>query len=325
LLAACAPIRGSGEPPRGEEARAAAGVTTPVPILVPELVAGFPHDAEAFTQGLVYDPLTHLLFEGTGWWEQSELRAVEVATGTRLYHQTLAGLQLQPGAQRGAEPHFGEGIALVGDELVQLTWSSQMAVRWRRDAGARRLVHLGQHPYEGEGWGLCHDGEALYRSDGSHTITRHDADDFSVQGRFTLPPEEIDRLLASLPEYSPLNEDASFAVPPGAVQPNELECAGSTFLANLYGTAWIVEFDRSGRILAVLDIRRLWDAEVAAGGARDIDHVPNGIAQVPADAPFVPPGAAAPGARFFLLTGKRWRSVFLVRVPALEARGAPAR
>src|SRR5439155_21275230 len=84
-----------------------------LPLFGFEVVNTFPHDANAFTQGLVFDG--GQLYESTGIEGQSTLRRVEIATGKVLDRHDLD------------QQYFGEGLALVGDELVQLTWKHGVA------------------------------------------------------------------------------------------------------------------------------------------------------------------------------------------------------
>lgn len=118
------------------------------------VVATYPHDITAFTQGLVY--ADGELFESTGLQGESTLRRVEIATGRVLQQLKVP------------EPYFAEGLALVGDALVQLTWQHRLGFVYDRKTFAKRRTF----PYHTEGWGLAHDGAArLVMSDGSDTLT----------------------------------------------------------------------------------------------------------------------------------------------------------
>lgn len=127
----------------------ARGETVPPPF---EVVAEFPHDTAAYTQGLVWDNGTVL--ESTGRYGQSELRRVELATGKVLQSVPLAGNR------------FGEGLARVGDRLYLLTWESKVGYVF----DARTLAPVDSFTYEGEGWGLATDGASLFMSDGSDSL-----------------------------------------------------------------------------------------------------------------------------------------------------------
>ena len=143
----------------------ATGVVDGVERLRIEVLASYPHDSEAFTQGLLYHD--GLLFESTGLVGQSWVRKVEWETG-RVLSQVALG-----------EGLFGEGLARVGGHLIQLTWQAGVAVVRRQSD----LEEVKRFRYEGEGWGLCARGQTLVMSDGSDTLTERRADDFSVLRR----------------------------------------------------------------------------------------------------------------------------------------------
>ncbi len=140
-------------------------VRDPVPVFSFETTARYPHDRGAFTQGLIY--LNGTLYEGTGRYGESELREVDLATGT-----VLARRELPPN-------RFGEGITVRGDRLYQLTWKAGEGYIYSRSTFER----VGEYSYNGEGWGLATDGERLIMSDGSATLRFLDADTFEVVRR----------------------------------------------------------------------------------------------------------------------------------------------
>lgn len=117
-----------------------------------QVVNVFPHDPQAFCQGLVYD--NGQLYEGTGENGTSSLRLVELDTGRVLKHVPLD------------RRFFGEGITLLGDSIYQLTWKSRRAFVFDRET----LAYQRTLQYRGEGWGLTHDGTHLIMSDGSSTL-----------------------------------------------------------------------------------------------------------------------------------------------------------
>jgi glutaminyl-peptide cyclotransferase len=119
------------------------------PIAGYRVVRVFPHDSQAFTQGLAY--FDGLLYEGTGLIGRSSIRKVKLENGEVLQIQKI-------------DPqYFGEGIAVVGDRLFSLTWQSGVGFIFDR-ATFRRT---GTFTYRGEGWGLTHDGARLIMSDGT--------------------------------------------------------------------------------------------------------------------------------------------------------------
>lgn len=127
-----------------------------------EVLHVFPHDPDAFTQGLLFDGDT--LFEGTGLYGQSSLRRVDLETG-----QVLQQLNLSPS-------YFGEGIVVWEDTIIQLTWQNHIAFVYDRDS----FQLLDTHTYATEGWGLTHNGAHLIMSDGSSTLYFRDPITFDV-------------------------------------------------------------------------------------------------------------------------------------------------
>ena len=125
-----APVSCSGE----DESRA--------PLLDYRVLAKLPHDPAAFTQGLAFADGS--LWEGTGRRGQSTLRRVEPSTG-----EVLASVSLD------AEL-FGEGIALLDDRILQLTWTSRRGLVYERSS----LERVGEFTYRGQGWGLTYDHDA---------------------------------------------------------------------------------------------------------------------------------------------------------------------
>src|SRR5215208_1697142 len=122
------------------------------PVAGYRVVHVFPHDSEAFTQGLVYRD--GLFYEGTGLNGRSTIRKVKIETGQVMQLQKLDS------------QYFGEGIAILNDTLFQLTWQSGIAFLYDR----MTFTRTGTLSYTGEGWGLTHDGRRLIMSDGTATL-----------------------------------------------------------------------------------------------------------------------------------------------------------
>jgi len=129
-----------------------------------EVVSAFPHDTNAFTQGLAY--CEGQLYEGTGLNGRSSIRRVELATGRVLQQYDLPW------------KYFGEGITLWGDKLIQLTWTSGTGFLYDR----RSFRLLSSFSYPTAGWGLTHDGTRLIMSDGSATLSLLEPDTFAQTG-----------------------------------------------------------------------------------------------------------------------------------------------
>jgi glutamine cyclotransferase len=218
---------------------------TPIPAATPvrsvevlryRVVMTYPHDVEAFTQGLVYTG--DRLFESTGLRGRSSLREVDLPTGRVLRRVDVPA------------PIFAEGLALIGDELIQITWQESVAIRYDRDTFTER----GRWNYAGEGWGLTHDGSRLIMSDGSAILRFRDPRTFEPTGAITvtLDGEPIGRL-------------------------NELEWIDGMIWANVWQTDLILRIDPSdGMVTGVLDLEGL-----LSPAQRASTDVLNGIAWNP--------------------------------------------
>jgi glutamine cyclotransferase len=231
----------------------AAGSDAPAPAaLRTEVLQAYPHDAAAFTQGLLLHDGT--LYESTGLYGHSTLRQVELATG-----KVLRRIDLPP-------EQFGEGLALAGDSLVQLTWREGIAPKY----ALATFTHSGQFAYAGEGWGLCFDGTQFIQSDGSHRLVFRDAQTFAVtrQIAVTLEGQPVTAL-------------------------NELECVGDSVYANIWLTDRIVEIAKlNGVVRATIDASGLLSAQERS--ALDREATLNGIAYDPADGAFLLTGKLWP-------------------------------
>lgn len=127
-----------------------------------KVVRSYPHDKLAYTQGLIFHD--GFLYEGTGQKGRSSLRKVELETGKVIQKHDLD------------DNLFGEGIALLGNKLYQLSWVSQVGFIY----DINTFKELNRFYYQGEGWGITTDGINLFRSDGSNKIYVHDPNDFQV-------------------------------------------------------------------------------------------------------------------------------------------------
>jgi glutamine cyclotransferase len=137
-----------------------------------KIVHTFPHDPDAFTQGLAFRD--GFLYEGTGRTGRSSLRKVRLETG-----EVLQRIDLAPEV-------FGEGVALYKNEIIQLTWLSGKGLVY--DASDFHLLR--EFSYPGEGWGLATNGapgrEELFMSDGTPEIRVLDADTLREKRRFAV-------------------------------------------------------------------------------------------------------------------------------------------
>jgi glutaminyl-peptide cyclotransferase len=125
------------------------------------VVHAYPHDSQAFTQGLVF--VKGHLYESTGLNGQSTLREDDLDTG-RVLRQVNVPSQ-----------YFAEGLTNWGDTLIQLTWKAHVAFVY--DRATFHLLRTFHYPWEG--WGLTQDGKHLILSDGSETIHFLNPDTFA--------------------------------------------------------------------------------------------------------------------------------------------------
>ncbi|MDF1521776.1 MAG: glutaminyl-peptide cyclotransferase [Trueperaceae bacterium] len=206
---------------------------------VPEVVATHPHDPTAFTQGLLFHE--GRFYESTGLYGRSDVREVTVDGGAVVRARPLDAA------------FFAEGLARVGDRLLQLTYREGVAFVYDLET----FEELERFAYEGEGWGLCFDGHELWMSDGSSRLQRRDPDTFELLGRVDVRLEgrPVERL-------------------------NELECVGDHVVANVWLTTDLVRIVKSdGRVDAVVDAAALVPDDPAVRS--DGNAVLNGVAHDP--------------------------------------------
>jgi glutaminyl-peptide cyclotransferase len=194
---------------------------TPVRAIPPtfgyRVVAEYPHDRRAFTQGLAY--VDGVLYEGTGLNGESTLRRVELETGEVLQ------------AVRLSEEYFGEGIAVLGDRIYQLTWKNGICVVFDRET----FQLLEAFTYQTEGWGLTTDGERLIMSDGTNRLFIRDPETFAELD--TIDVYEGPQAIWSL---------------------NELEIVDGEIWANVWHTDRIARIDpETGQVTGWIDLTGL--------------------------------------------------------------------
>ncbi len=181
------------------------------------IVNTFPHDAEAFTQGLVFHD--GRLYEGTGLRGQSSVRIVEPETGKimRIHHMP--------------PEYFGEGITIIGDRIIQVTWQSRVGFVYDKQS----LEALDTFEISTEGWGLTHDGTSLILSDGTPTL--HFLDPETFQETRTIEVHDSDEPVRLI---------------------NELEYIDGEVYANIWKTDLIARIDPfSGSVNGWLDLSGL--------------------------------------------------------------------
>jgi glutamine cyclotransferase len=226
-----------------------------------EIVRKYPHDTKAFTQGLVIKD--GVFYEGTGGRNtdkfKSSLRKVEIESGKVLQKKDLA------------PDYFGEGITIFKDKIYQITWEEETAFQYDMNFNL-----LKEFKYQGEGWGLTHDGTNLIMSDGTHVIRYLNPENF-----------EMVRTLVVNEKGKPL------------MRINELEYIKDEIWANVWQTGFIYRIDpKSGNVLGKIDFTKLTEDVLKDESNTD---VLNGIAY------------DAQNERIFI-TGKLWKNVYEIKI-----------
>ncbi len=223
--------------------------------LTVEVLSTRPHDPAAYTQGLLLQG--QMLYESTGRYGQSSLRRVDPQSGEVLQRIDLP------------QAVFGEGLARRGDRLVQLTYLEQTAFVYTIEG----FLSVGRFSYQGQGWGLCYDGEHFLMSNGSSALTVRDPVTFEVV-------DQIDVTSQGMP----------------VLNLNELEYVDGFVYANVYRTDRIVRIEKdTGKVTANIDAAGLLSPAEALHA-----DVLNGIAYDREK-------------EVFLITGKLWPKLFEVR------------
>lgn len=151
-----------------------------IPVYTYKVVNAYPHDQNAFTQGLVFE--NGFLYEGTGLRGRSTLRKVELETGDILQIRVLPA------------QFFGEGVTIYENKIIQLTLRSNVGFVYNKDSF--ELLQVFNYPTRG--WGITHDGERLIMSDGTSMLRFLDPETFEEIGRIEV--YDINSPLTSLNE-----------------------------------------------------------------------------------------------------------------------------
>jgi glutamine cyclotransferase len=131
-----------------------------IPVYEYKIINDYPHDRNAFTQGLVFE--NNHLYEGTGLYGRSSLRKIQLETGTILQVRNLS------------DQYFGEGITIYQNTIIQLTWKNNVGFVYDKDG----FHKIEQFHYPREGWGITYDGEHLILSDGTSKLYFIDPETF---------------------------------------------------------------------------------------------------------------------------------------------------
>ena len=140
----------------------------PIPLDAARVIATFPHDPGAYTEGLFYRDGD--LYESTGLEGQSSIRRVDIKTGT--VHRKVAI----------SSAYFGEGIIDWGDQIISLTWQNGIGFRWSVDG----FKKLGSWHYPGEGWALTKTATDIIMSDGTPVLRFLDPKTLKLRKRVTV-------------------------------------------------------------------------------------------------------------------------------------------
>lgn len=173
---------GQDAPAADASAQTDTTTTSRTPMYSFDVVATYPHDAAAFTQGLQW--FDNRLFESTGVVGTSGIREVDLTTGNVIRKQDLEA------------PHFGEGIVILGDKLYEITWTSGKAFVYDWKTFKRSTT---EYKYDGEGWGLTSDGTSIIMSNGTSKIVWRNPATFDITKSVTVtdhgtPVEKLNEL-----------------------------------------------------------------------------------------------------------------------------------
>ena len=183
-----------------------------------EIVATYPHDTEAFTQGLLWH--RGALYESTGQEGRSQVRRVDLASGKVLQRSSIP------------DDQFGEGVTALGDDLISLTWQNGVVHRWN---AADLALQNSTDGYSGEGWGITTLNDELYVSDGSDALRVIDPTTYRVKK--TIPVRM---------NGEPIN------------MLNELEAIDGYIFANIFTTRYIVGINpTNGNAEVIIDLESL--------------------------------------------------------------------
>lgn len=220
-----------------------------------KIINTYPHDIKAYTQGLEF--VGDTLYESTGLYGFSSLRKVDYRTGTVLKKIDLD------------KKYFGEGITVLNDKIYQLTWQEKAGFVYNR----KTFAQIGTFSYQNstEGWGLCHDGKTIYKSDGTEKIWTLKEGTLEESGFIQVCTDT--RLIESV---------------------NELEWVDGKIYANIYRRNAIAIINpENGAVEGVLDLSPLKE-QVTQHPELD---VLNGIAY-------------HPSGKTLFVTGKNWDKLF---------------
>lgn len=194
-------------------------LTETIPVYTYQVIREYPHDENAFTEGLVLE--NGVLYEGTGLYGHSTLRKIELANGKILQIHYLPG------------KYFGEGITIYQDKIIQLTWESYIGFVYDK-FNFELIKEFNYYPYEG--WGLTYDGSYLIMSDGTSILHFFDPETF----------QEVKKL-----------EVSANGVKVNKI--NELEYIHGEIYANIWLTDYIAKINPlTGQVVGWIDLKDIF-------------------------------------------------------------------
>jgi len=219
-----------------------------------------PHDPTSFTQGL--EIWNGSLIESSGLYGHSRISEIDLETGNVIRKMSIN------------DSLFAEGITVRNDSIIMLTWKSEKAL----EIDLRNFTIVGNHTYEGQGWGICYNGQNLVMSNGSSSLTFRDPDSFEIS-------HVVPVTLAGIE----------------VVGLNELECVGETVYANVWMEDVILAINSSsGHVEFSVSVEELSEDQ-----GKNSNEVLNGIAYDQSEGGF-------------WITGKNWTEIYLVDFQASE-------
>lgn len=189
------------------------------------VVAVHPHNPKNFTQGLIAEG--DILFESCGLYGQSQIIKTNLKSGQIIQEVSIP------------EDYFAEGIAMIGNQLIQLTWKEKKALIY----DAKTLELTKEIPYRGEGWGLCQDGNFVWMSNGTSELHKRDPATFEIVK--TLSVKQGKSSIGFL---------------------NDLICVENSIYANMWGQDNILRIDKqTGQVTGIIDTSSLLTKKQKAG------------------------------------------------------------
>ncbi|MBD0831739.1 glutaminyl-peptide cyclotransferase [Aestuariibaculum sediminum] len=223
------------------------------------IINEYPHDITSYTQGLEFH--NGKLYESVGQYKESKLRLVDYKTGSVLKNINLE------------DQYFAEGITIFNNKIYQLTWKENIGFVY--DVDTFKKVSSFKYGKSKEGWGLCHDGKTIYKSDGSEKIWLLNPENLTESGHIEV--------------YT--NKGKIVGI-------NEMEWINGDIYANRYQKDGVAIINpKNGAVIGVIDFSPLKKKVTQHQGL----DVLNGIAY-------------NPETKTLFITGKRWDKLFEVDI-----------